>query len=983
MTHKMTYKKKLSLFAALALVCALLLTACQKPGVEETLPGAGSPTFASAAPTATPTPSPEPTPTPEPAFDPTPSPDPSGASYESWDAQGALIVSTVTPAPFLTNPPYVPPTPTPTPFVALKKGMKGDAVALLQRGLSDLGFFNGTVDGSYGTQTSEAVASFQIANGLEPDGVAGSRTIRTMNEKLLLKAAPTFPIDTPEPTATPVPVTPTPSPTPTISPYKTLGIGNSGSEVRALQERLKQLGYFPGVPNGIYAADTAIAISQFQLMNQLSMDSVAGPLTQEILYSEAAIPVSGVGQPIISTYIPNPLFTPIASTPTPTPAPTAEPTPTPIAELAPDTQDPDAPGESASPTTSPVHLYRLGSAGTNVDHIQTRLTELGYLYGNIARGGFFDQRTVEAVKNFQEINGLSGDGTVGNETWYKLFSEAAIANPNTPAPTPTPVPVQQATDLVPVATFSSTLHLNDTGDVVKYVQDRLRTLGYYNGPIDGIYSSSVMNAVRIFQTRNGLEADGLVGRGTHAALSSDYAVRATNRTMNYGTLTPGMSGQGVQDLQLHLISLGYLHEEPTGYYGDQTKAAVMHFQQFNGLNPDGVAGPATQSLLTSPTVKNADGATPNVAPTATKAPPTPTPTPVDITLRWGDSGTAVLNLQKRLIALGYMAEGAADGKYQAATQEAIQQFQSLNSLTVNGIADQKTQAAIASSAAAPKPTPPSASHDFATLNNETWDKKEFATSGTTQSNIGAGGIAAFYDNVIYYANGDDGGKLYARDANKNILQIYDKPARFIHAANGKVTFASDEAIIQLGVLGYKVSTFAQVGYVDKMALIGDAAYFLKGGVLYSVRSGGDPRKLCDGVNDFCVDAESRLLYAATQGDIRVLDEAGRLLSIIVNNVNAKQVLQCTGILHFIHDGTIYRVLSGKTEELLKAEATLFAFYRSRMYYIHGSSLYVADSNGKNAKMLDVGPIAAFSFIDNAIYAGSSAVSGKNRELSLH
>lgn len=57
-----------------------------------------------------------------------------------------------------------------------------------------------------------------------------------------------------------------------------------------------------------------------------------------------------------------------------------------------------------------------------------------------------------------------------------------------------------------------------TGDVVAEVQRRLKNWGYYSGVVDGVYGSKTEEAVRFFQRRNGLSADGQVGNKTLAAL---------------------------------------------------------------------------------------------------------------------------------------------------------------------------------------------------------------------------------------------------------------------------------------------------------------------------------------------------------------------------------------------------------------------------------------------------------------------------------
>ena len=57
-----------------------------------------------------------------------------------------------------------------------------------------------------------------------------------------------------------------------------------------------------------------------------------------------------------------------------------------------------------------------------------------------------------------------------------------------------------------------------TGSVVTQIQTRLKNWGYYTGAVDGIYGSKTEEAVRSFQRKNGLTADGMAGPKTLSAL---------------------------------------------------------------------------------------------------------------------------------------------------------------------------------------------------------------------------------------------------------------------------------------------------------------------------------------------------------------------------------------------------------------------------------------------------------------------------------
>ena len=161
------------------------------------------------------------------------------------------------------------PTSTPTPCI-LQKNSIGIEVKQLQQRLKDLGYYSGDVDGQYGTGTQTAVTAFQAQHGLKADGVAGEQTLAI----LYSESAQTF-----------VPM-PTPSATPAM-----LSSGSSGDEVKALQSRLQQLGFYSGVLDGDYGKGTRAAVKLFQAQHGLDDDGIAGQKTLEMLYSNDAQPM--------------------------------------------------------------------------------------------------------------------------------------------------------------------------------------------------------------------------------------------------------------------------------------------------------------------------------------------------------------------------------------------------------------------------------------------------------------------------------------------------------------------------------------------------------------------------------------------------------------------------------------------------------------------------------------------------------------------
>ncbi len=89
----------------------------------------------------------------------------------------------------------------------------------------------------------------------------------------------------------------------------------------------------------------------------------------------------------------------------------------------------------------------------------------------------------------------------------------------------------QATEAVLTA---AVLRQGSTGGEVKEVQRRLKQWGYYKGAVDGIFGAGTKSAVIAFQKKNGLVADGVVGRATYQALgmNNSYNVLAGNSS-NY------------------------------------------------------------------------------------------------------------------------------------------------------------------------------------------------------------------------------------------------------------------------------------------------------------------------------------------------------------------------------------------------------------------------------------------------------------------
>lgn len=61
-----------------------------------------------------------------------------------------------------------------------KQGSQGQEVTQIQTKLSELGYYSGKIDGIFGSGTKQAVINFQKDYGLNPDGIAGSKTLSAL-----------------------------------------------------------------------------------------------------------------------------------------------------------------------------------------------------------------------------------------------------------------------------------------------------------------------------------------------------------------------------------------------------------------------------------------------------------------------------------------------------------------------------------------------------------------------------------------------------------------------------------------------------------------------------------------------------------------------------------------------------------------------------------------------------------------------------------
>ena len=128
------------------------------------------------------------------------------------------------------------------------------------------------------------------------------------------------------------------------------------------------------------------------------------------------------------------------------------------------------------------------------------------------------------------------------------------------------------------------------------LQVGLSSRGLYKGTVDGVLGVGTSAAIRRFQRKAGLPANGVPGPKTRAALGH-YGRRAP---LGRRTLVLGTRGWDVAALQFTLAWHGFPSGPLDGHLGLRTEAALRRFQVWAGLKADGTAGASTFAALRAP-----------------------------------------------------------------------------------------------------------------------------------------------------------------------------------------------------------------------------------------------------------------------------------------------------------------------------------------------------------------------------------------------
>ncbi len=263
----------------------------------------------------------------------------------------------------------------------------------------------------------------------------------------------------------------------------------------------------------------------------------------------------------------------------------------------------------------PDRLLRLGTAGDDVRQIQIRLNRISDNYPSIPKiaipDGVFSFDTEDAVRRFQEVFSLPADGIVGKSTWYAIqFIYNAVKRLNE-------LDSEGITLSEVTQQYTRELSQGAQGTEVQNIQYLLSYLAEFYSTIpsvaiDGIYGPSTTSAVSAFQETFDLPVTGNVDFDTWDVLYRTYLGFLATIPFRYveGNILPypgiplrlGSDADEVRVLQEYLNFVSRFYDEipsvnVTGYFGNQTREAVLAFQRLEGIPPTGTVASVTWNAL--------------------------------------------------------------------------------------------------------------------------------------------------------------------------------------------------------------------------------------------------------------------------------------------------------------------------------------------------------------------------------------------------
>lgn len=235
--------------------------------------------------------------------------------------------------------------------------------------------------------------------------------------------------------------------------------GDRGDQVLAVQQQLAADGYAI-TPDGDYGTATTEALKQFQADHGLEADGILGEATYEALMGT------------------------------------------------------DMPENDSTTFVQHTGLPTEAPKEASLADIQQALSNQGY---SVDIDGIFGKGTEDAVRQFQANHGLEADGVIGPATY-----EAILGYPMPAGKELMKIESRFVTGGAAKAVAASApMAPTASQDPVITLQQALANHGY-DVAVDGVFGVGTENAVRDFQSNNGLEVDGVVGAATYYELTGQF-----------------------------------------------------------------------------------------------------------------------------------------------------------------------------------------------------------------------------------------------------------------------------------------------------------------------------------------------------------------------------------------------------------------------------------------------------------------------------
>ena len=257
-------------------------------------------------------------------------------------------------------------------------------------------------------------------------------------------------------------------------------------------------------------------------------------------------------------------------------------------------------------------------------------------------------------------------------------------------------------------TYADIYKNGSKGKEVEEIQQQLKKSGLFQGDVTGFFGPQTETAVKKFQLKKGLHADGVVGTGTYK-----YLFEGVNKTQSSSVKSTSDTKQiiSIKDIQAALKKLGYYTSSIDGVYGSNTKNAIIKFQKANNLTADGIVGSGTSKLLLA--TANKTTSNPSIS----------------------SNALSIKEIQTALKKLGYFT-GTVDGITGSKTEAAIQKFQKSNKLTADGVFGTATKNKLVAAASSSSTTLKTSTVKVSTTTASDTAQKTTSTAAASKSKGG-------------------------------------------------------------------------------------------------------------------------------------------------------------------------------------------------------------------------------------------------------